>query len=215
MEDNELKVLWASYNEKVDKSLQISQKLLDNSSDLRVKTLLNSMKPTKIALVIVGLVWVFFIDSLVIDTFGEASLFFTISAGLQSVISKIAIGVYIYQLVLINQIDLTQPLVSTQEKLSTLKATSLGIARVLFLQLPLWSTFYLHDALFVKENFFWLGFQLTITADLTWLAVWLFFNIKYENRHKKWFKWLFDGKDWTPVIQAMEVLAEVKEFKKN
>ncbi len=44
-------------------------------------------------------------------------------------------------------------------------------------------------------------------------AVWLFLNIKYDNRDKKWFRWLFKGKEWDPIIKAMELISQIEEYK--
>jgi len=45
------------------------------------------------------------------------------------------------------------------------------------------------------------------------IAIWLFFNIKYENRNKKWFQLIFSGKEWTPLMKSMELLEQVEEYK--
>jgi len=213
MEDLELKQLWTSYNAKLDVSIKINQKIAENTTELRVKSLLGSMKPTKIALIIFGFLWVIFIDTIIINTFGIASVFFMVSAIIQVLVTKLAIGLYIYQLIMIQQVDTSEPILITQEKLSSLKTTSLWIARISFLQLPIWSTFYLHNGLFVLENVLPLVFQAISTFTLTYLAIWLFLNIKIENKNKTWFKRLFDGKEWNPVIQSMELLEDIKEFR--
>ena len=101
---------------------------------------------------------------------------------------------------------------ATQEKLSALKTSTLWVARILFLQLPVWSTFYLHKALFKFDNLFWLIFQAIVTLGLTYLAIWLYINIKPENKDKKWFKLLFEGKEWNPVIKSMELMNDLSNF---
>lgn len=45
--------------------------------------------------------------------------------------------------------------------------------------------------------------------------MWLFFNIKYKNREKKWFKLIFNGREWTPLLKAMALLNEIKAYKKE
>jgi len=54
---------------------------------------------------------------------------------------------------------------------------------------------------------------LFFTVLFTFLAVWLFFNIKYENRDKKWFQLIFNGKEWTPLMESMALLEKIEEFK--
>jgi len=43
-------------------------------------------------------------------------------------------------------------------------------------------------------------------VPFTVIAIWLFFNIKYENKNKKWFQLIFNGKEWTPLMKSMELL---------
>ena len=54
---------------------------------------------------------------------------------------------------------------------------------------------------------------LFFTLSFTVIAIWLFFNIKYENRNKKWFQLIFSGKEWTPLMKSMELLDQVEEYK--
>lgn len=60
----------------------------------------------------------------------------------QVLLTAIALVLYIYQLVLMQQIDISQPVVETKHHLARLKFSTLWIARILFLQLPVWTTFY-------------------------------------------------------------------------
>jgi hypothetical protein len=213
MEDIELKQIWASLNKNQEANLKINQQILENTTDLRVKSLLYSMRPTKLALIVLGVLWVIFLD-IIINTFNAASPFFIASAIIQVLLTKLAIGIYLYQFITIQQVNSIDPIISTQEKLSSLKSSTLWVARILWLQLPVWSTFYLHKAMFNSENFLWLIFQIICTSALTYLAIWLFINIKPENKNKKWFRLLFEGKEWNPVIKSLELMDELREFKK-
>ncbi|MEO6453117.1 MAG: hypothetical protein ABIN97_03545 [Ginsengibacter sp.] len=61
----------------------------------------------------------------------------------------------------------------------------------------------------------WLQWAAVIMVTLlfTYIAIWLFFNIRYENKNKKWFKLIFNGKEWTPLMKSMELLQQVEEYK--
>lgn len=98
----------------------------------------------------------------------------------------------------------------TQEKIAGLKASTLWCARLMFLQLPVWSTFYLHPNML--QPGIGMSIQIVITTSLCFVAIWLFFNIKYENRDKRWFQFIFGGKEWAPMLQAMELLEEIRFF---
>jgi len=219
MNENELKLLWQSANEKLEGSLKVNRKNTEDITRLKAQNFLSSMKPIKIFTLIVGLLWVVVLGivlaNLVISAYDKVSLFFLCSAAIQVLLTGIAIAVYIYQIDLINKIDFSEPVLTIQEKLSKLKISTLNVTRILFLQLPVWTTFYWNEKMFATENLFLWIIQGTITLSLTYLAVWLFFNIKYENRNKRWFQLIFSGKEWTPLMKSMELLEQIDEYKSN
>ena len=129
-----------------------------------------------------------FVDGLIINLWSIASPFFLISAGIQVVLTKLAIGVYLYQLYLIRKVDLSEPVLFSQERLSRLKSSTLWVTRILFLQLPVWTTFSLHTGMLHNGNILLLTIQGLIALFSVYAAVWLFLNIKYDNRDKKWFR---------------------------
>jgi hypothetical protein len=213
MEDLDLKELWQSYHKKVEANLVLNRKNAEDISKLKAKSYLLSMRPLKIFTIVIGLLWVIGVYLLLLHAFQIGNYFFLVSAAVQVVLTQLAIGVYIYQLVLINQVDVSDPIVKVQERLAQLKTSTLWIARFLFLQLPVWSTFYLHRDMLHNGAYGIWALQIAITVSLTWLALWLFFNIRNENRHKRWFRWIFQGGEWEPVIKAMEMLEEIEEYR--
>ena len=213
MDDKELKALWQTQAQKLEENILLTRKYAEEISKMKVQSALASMKPLKIFTIIVGIIWVGFVDLLIIGSWQSGSAFFLVSATIQVVLSKLALGIYLYQLVLISQINLGTPVLEAQEKIASLKASTLWVARLLFLQLPIWTTFYL-NAQMLKQPLS-LFINLLITVLFTWAALWLFFNIKYENRDKKWFRVIFEGKEWTPMLQSMEFLDEIRCFQKD
>ncbi|WP_315823183.1 hypothetical protein [Paraflavitalea speifideaquila] len=67
----------------------------------------------------------------------------------------------------------------------------------------------------MTSNVWLILLPVVITAIFTYAAVWLFLNIKYENRHKRWFRLIFRGKEWDPMLRSIELLEEISEYKKN
>lgn len=74
-------------------------------------------------------------------------------------------------------------------------------------------TFYLNESMLENGNIFLYALQLSVTLSLTFMAVWLFRNIKYDNRDRKWFKYLFSGSEWTPIIKSLEFTNDLKAFR--
>jgi hypothetical protein len=213
MDEKELKNIWQSANEKSESSLQIAHKNRDEITRIKVNNFLSSMRPLKIIAIVIGILWVIFVDGLIVSLWSTANPFFLISAGIQVVLTKLAIGVYLYQLYLIRQVDLSEPVLFSQERLSRLKSSTLWVTRILFLQLPVWTTFSFHTGMLHNGNILLLTIQGLIALFSVYAAVWLFLNIKYDNRDKKWFRWLFNGKDWDPIVKSMELISQIEEYK--
>jgi F0F1-type ATP synthase assembly protein I len=217
MQELELKQLWQLSNERLEKSLKINQEQSKDVQQLKIQNYLSSMKPVKIFTVLIAIIWVGIgvplLSQIFMNAFEQANKFFLFSATIQVLITAIALGVYIYQLITIYSIDVTETVLKTQKELATLKSSTLWITRILFLQLPVWTTFYWNASILENGNWFLWIFQAIVTLLFTYTAIWLFLNIKIENKDKKWFQLIFKGKEWTPLMKSMELLDKIKEFK--
>ncbi len=215
MEDIEIINLWKSYDKKLEENLSLNKKNAEDITKIKLYSQLVSMKPIKIFTIILGILWVVFVDILIFAAFKAGISFFLISAIIQILLTKIAIGVYIYQLILINRVDISDSVLATQEKIATLKSSTIWITRLLFLQFPVWNTFYWTEAAWENGGTLWYIIQIPLTTAFTYLAIWMFLNIKYENRDKKWFRLIFKGKEWVPLMKSMEILEQVEEYKEE
>ena len=217
MENTEIINLWKSYDKKLEENLLLNRKNVEDITKMKVQSFLASMKPLKIFTILVGIAWVglggIIIINLFIHAFTKVSPFFLFSAGIQVLLTAIALVIYIYQLILIHHVDISEPIFATQEKLARLKSSTLWVTRILFLQLPVWTTFYWNESMLENGNIFLYTIQIVVTLLFTFLAVWLFRNIKYENRDKKWFRLIFNGTEWNPLIKSMELLSQIDEFR--
>jgi len=213
MEDTEIINLWKSYDKKLEENLVFNKKNAEDITKIKVQSFLSSMKPMKIFIILAGIVWVGFLDTLIINLFHVASLFFLVSAGIIVLLNKVAIGIYLYQLILIYQVDISEPVLATQEKLVRLKSTTLWISRLLFLQMPVWTTFWWNEVMFQEWNVFQWLITGSVTLAFAFASIWLFFNIKFENRDKKWFRLLITGIEWNPLVKSMELLSQIDEYK--
>lgn len=212
MQESEILNLWKIYNKKLEENLVLNKKNAEDITRIKVKSFLSSMKPIKLYTILVGIMWVVFVDVIIFSHLQDANLFFLLSAGIQVVLTKAAIVIYFYQLILIHRVDISEPVVATQLRLARLKSTTLWVARLLFLQLPVWTTFYWNQSMLENGNLTLYIIQAITTLVFSYLAVWLFVNIRYENKNQKWFRLIFDGKEWTPVIKSMELLNQLDEY---
>ena len=213
MEELEIKNLWTTYDKRLNENLVFNRKNAEQITHLKIQSVLSSMKPVKFTGIILGILWVWFLGNLISKAIYTASYFFLVSAGLQVLVSILAIGIYVYQVFLINNIDITGSVLITQEKLAKLRASTLLIVRLILLVMPVFTTFYLTSDMFIKENTLLWVVQSAVTMSFTFTGIWLFIHINYENRDKKWFKLLFSGREWNPIIKSSELLAQIKEYR--
>ena len=213
MEDIEIINIWKSYDKKLEESLLFNRENAKQITHMKVRSFLSSMKSVKIIAILLGILWVGFVDSLIINLFHVASPFFLISAGIQALLSTFAVGVYVYQLVLIHQADISESVLATQEKLGRVKASTIWIVRFILLQLPVWTTFYWTKDMFENDNVWLWVLQIVVTLLFSVTSIWFFFNIKYENRDKRWFRLIFNGKEWNPILKSMELLSQIDEYR--
>ena len=217
MNELELKKLWQTTNDKLEESFVINRNNTDALNQLKVHSILGSMKPIKFFTLLIGILWVVIgivaLNGIYLNAFSEANKFFLFSATVQVLLTAIALLIYVYQLTKIYQVDVSDPILQTQKKLTKLKISTLWAARIMFLQIPVWTTFWWNETMLTDWSFLQWSILLLCTGSFTFLALWLFFNIKYENRNKKWFKLIFKGKEWTPIMKSMELLEQVDEYK--
>ena len=219
MDQSEIIILWKAYDRKLEASLMLNNSNAIEITRLKTKSLLSSMTPLKIFTIIIGMLWVSIGGTIVVNLFVHAyasvSPFFLYSAAFQLLLTAIGIGIYLYQLVLIHQMDITDTLIKTQKRLTQLKSSTLWVARILLLQLPVWTTFYWSMDLIKSGHLPYIFLNSVVTLLAIAVSLWLFINIRYENREKKWFKLIFEGKEWTPVIKAIEHHKEIEAFERE
>jgi len=211
---NTIKV-WQMYQTQLDTLLAIDKQRLEDISRIKVFHMLTSMRPAKYFALLTGLVWViggvFLLSNLYIYAFDQVSKFFFFSFAAQLFITAIAILIYVVQLVLLYNLDVTEPIYSTQKKLAKLRKSTIWVTRILFLQLPFWFSFHLSDTVLSTGNLPYLLLNGILIILFTFASVWLFINIRFENRHKKWFRLIFAGIEWTPIDKSEELLWQLDD----
>ena len=215
MNDTDLKYLWQTSNEQIASSQKSDKTSLDKLTKRNVSHFLSSMKPIKIFTLLVGLLWVFSIGyvliKLTINAYAQVSLYFLYSAYFQVMLTAVAVILYIIQLSTLYSIDFNKPVVILQKTLIKLKASTLNVTRILILQLPFWTTFYWNESMFKNGTLPLFILQGAVTISFTFLSLWLFFHLKFENADKWWFKLLLQGKEWEPIIASIDILNDMEE----
>ncbi|MGB4772863.1 MAG: hypothetical protein WBP58_15465 [Chitinophagaceae bacterium] len=216
MNELDVKMLWQQSQQKIEALVQVNRRAEEDITKLKVNSLLGTMKPVKVFAIVAGILWVFIVGGFIADRFinhyAATSPFLLYAGLLQVILTALAIGIYMYQLYLINAIDFSEPVLQIQERLSKLIASTLNVTRILFLQMPLWKIFFWNESMFRQSNWAWWILNILLLIAATILSIWLFVNIRIENKHKRWFKWLFNGPEWKPMMESVEMLKQIKAF---
>ncbi|GAA0549451.1 hypothetical protein [Chitinophaga japonensis] len=215
MEDIELKALWQAYDQKLERSLALNLHLVKELQTQKVRSALRSLTWYKVLLIVLGLLWTGILGWLMYRLSGPQLISFTISAGMVVLFNLVGIVSYIRHLVLIHRIDNSDSVLATQKHLAELQASTLRVMRILYLQMPFYTTFLYTPAMFVHGGlWFWLS-TVPVTLAFTAASIWLYRNIRLENSHKKWFRRMFDGPEWRPVTRAIAFLEEIDAFERE
>ncbi|MBK7865525.1 MAG: hypothetical protein IPJ75_00140 [Ignavibacteriales bacterium] len=219
MNENDIKKEWQSLNNGMEREPELKLPNVDKNSTQNVSSLISSMKPLKLFTVILGILWAggggYLLANIYINLFEFSNKFFLYSATAQVILTAVAVILYSHQLFTIYTIDMTEPVIKTQIKLAKLKSSTLWVIRVMFLQLPLWTIFYWNEEMINDWNLLQWVIQGGVTLAFTMVSLWLFFNVKYENRDKKWFQLLFGDSEWNPIIKSIDLLKETEEYKEQ
>jgi hypothetical protein len=216
MEHSEILAIWKTYDKKLEENLRLNRQQAQDIMKMKIKSHLDSMQPIKFFAILIGFLWVgagvFILGNLAASAFDEISKFFFFSMSIQLLLTAVAIIVYLYQLVLIKQVDISEPILTTQKRLASLRSSTIWVTRILFLQLPAWTTFYLSEHMLADAGTGLYVIQFLITGAFTYAAIWLFIHIDYRNKDKKWFRLLFSGREWSPILRSMELYRELENF---
>lgn len=220
MEKRSLENMLQSFKEKDNDTwlmnvMQLNMDCIINMQIQKAKSKLMPVAIIKVIAILLGILWVWLLGSLGFAAYTAGNVFFAVSAGAAMAITIVAIAVYIKHLVFISQVRYSDNIIYTQEKLAELQTSTLQITRILFLQAPFYSTWFLTPALLANASIGWIIFQFVVTGALTVFSVWLFINISLKNVNKKWFRILFSSSEWTNVSQAIAFMKEIDAFKKE
>ncbi|TKC07943.1 hypothetical protein FA048_12315 [Pedobacter polaris] len=215
MENIEIINLWKQYDEKLEKSLSLNQKIIAELQQQKAKNALRPARNYKILVVFIGIIYSALVAYFLYHLSPILSIFINLSVGIHLLIMIIAVGMYIRQLVLISEIDRSESILYMQQKMAKLQSSTLKVIGICFLQFPVFATWNIRLELIEKNPFaFWL-IQMPVIALLTYIGIWFFNNINIKNMDKRWFRMMFYGVEWSSIIKSGKFLKEIETFEKN
>lgn len=219
MEDNELESMWKADSRKTDpayimnlQAWALHARTIEYVQTFKAEARLRSLAAFKSSAVGIGLAWSLLLGILIYGNRFK-NVFFSGSLSILLLFSVVAIIVYIRQIVLIKGINYGESVVAIQERLSKLQVSTVGIVRLLWLQLPFYTTFFWSRNWIESDSIFWFT-ALPVTLGFTFLAIWIYRQIDLKNTEKKWFRIMIGKKEWVSITDAKAALDEIADFKR-
>lgn len=211
MEELEIKQLWQQYDKRLEESLRINKQIIREMQTQKAESKINSFQIRQVVGLILGIFWVIFLGFLVVNTLNN--LYFAISVGLIMLFNIFAIAVYIRNLELLSQINITDNITDSQQKLATIQSSLINVGRILILQTPFYCTFYYSNELVAHAGtLFWL-IQLVALSFFTGLSIYLYRTLTYKNIHRKWVRNIIGSFGGKTLTKAMEFLNEIEDYR--
>jgi len=212
MSTDEFQQIWKAYDAKLEKSLQLNLRLLQEVQSQKAKSVLRSFIASRTIGIIIGILYLLLL--VLAFWYVRTQPVMAVSFAVFIICTVIAIGKYMQEIGIIRGISYGDNIIDTQQKLAGIKSSIIWTLRISWVQLPFWSTFFVSNELLRKGGReFWM-IETPITLLLTILAVILYKNITIENaQKKKWVKGMIRGAGMKSVTRAMDFLQEIENFK--
>jgi hypothetical protein len=218
MQDDYLMKIWQANDSQIDHFLEIDESAFEKLQHKKAKSQLNKLIVPKLTGILLGLGWIAFMMLLIslsmrYSPASSGKIFFIGSLGVIAVTTAVAVFLYVRDLYAIRQIGNDDSVVAIQQKLAGLQCSVINSVRIMWLQLPFYTTWYLNYDMLLHGSVLFRIVQLLVTGGAVWLSVWLFRNIRYENRHKKRVWGFMRGYGFSSVSRAIAYMNEIEHFK--
>jgi len=211
---DEFQQLWKAYDAKLERSLQLNQRLWEDMQKQKATSALRPLLRTGVVGIITGVLWAALMGFLAYRLRTQPVM--AISFGVFFICTVIGIGAYIRDITVIGGVDYAGDIVYAQEKLARLRGSMIRTFRVIWLQLPFWSTFFVSNAMLREGMWQTLLIEVPVFLVRTAVALFLYRNVTVENaRRKKWVAAFLRGSGARSVARAISLLDEIETFKRE
>lgn len=219
MEASELKKILEAYDKKLDKNLRLNSMAIKNinleKSEKTTRTVLIHRVIELISFALLAL----FMGNYIVTNWGQTHL--VISGSIVGIFTLIALAGSIGQVVFLQQIDFTKPLVDIRKKIELVNIHGLLFVKLILLSAPIWWSYvivaidiffdidlYVH----LEQNF--VTRYLIVNGLLLIPLIWLFKKLSYKNLHVKWVRKIIEFLSGTKTKKALEFLNDIEEFER-
>jgi len=215
----EIKLLWNTYEQKLDRNYKLNLELLKRTNLDKAKNKIRKLTwMTGITLAFYVMVTFF----LVVFAIGNiSSISVAVSSGILALWTLLISIAAIHELELISRMDYSAPVAELQKRMSQLKLVIIRYLRLGVWIFPLYMVFVV---MFFKVIF---GIDIVANADTGWLlwqlpvmllftlgAIWAQKKLSPKNAEKPWMNKLLSG-NGSQITEALSLLDEIEQFEKE
>lgn len=213
MSADEFQQLWRAYDAKLQRSLLLNQQLLEEVRSVKVKGSFSRFATARVVSIIVGVLWMMILAVLIRHFRSEPV--FVACAGIVMLITVISIAGYIYQVVIVRQINFEKTIVETQEELARLEAVIIRTHRIGVLQLPFYSCFQLSRGMMAGMGPTAWVIQIVITLFFIYVTYRIYRAVNLRNVGKSWMTKMMKHEGFSSIAKARAFLEQIKEFRRE
>ncbi|MGB3589168.1 MAG: hypothetical protein WBA23_21660 [Tunicatimonas sp.] len=217
MKLEELQQAWQQYDQKLDKYLQLNQKILKEVNLQKIRPLLRTLVLNQVIGGTIFFSIIVVLGGFIVVHIQQVPLL--VSAFILLVFAVIGWIGNINQWSTISQISYDEPITEMQQKLQKFRADSIQYMRLLMLSVPFYLTYIILGFhvfgdidIYSQADQKWWYAQVTFSLLLVPVAIWLYQKLNYRNMHIPWVRSFVESAGGKSVEKAMILLGELDEF---
>ena len=210
MSADEFQELWKAYDAKLERSMEVNKRLLEEVRSQKMRSSFGWLLFRKLFMIVLGILWNAICGKLAWRFRTEPV--FVAAVMLSILFTSLTICGYVVQVLLLVQINMTKAILNTQKQLAQLEAVIVGTYRISILQAPIWTFFFLTNGMIAGMGpALWI-LQGAVTALFVVGVIWLYRRITVANIGKKWMRVLLNGLGVEQIGRARQFIREIREF---
>jgi hypothetical protein len=213
MSKDEMQELWKAYDARLQQSVRLNRQLLEEVGSIKVKSSFHLLMAGRIFKIAFGIAWNIGCGILLWH-FRSEPVFVTCAA-LVMLITAIGVAGYIYQLSIIARINFQKNILDTQKELARLEVAIIRTHRIMVLQTPLYTFFYLSRQMMADMSITAWVFQILLTGLFVIGTIRAYRAISIRNIEQPWMKAMMKNEGWRPIAKARGFIREIEDFRRE
>jgi SpoU rRNA Methylase family len=211
MEDNELINIWKTQDTQINQNVSLNQNTLLETLRKTGKSTLWGLQIIRWIGIFVGIIWCLGVSGVLIIAWNYSNIFFKSALIINLLCTATAVFLYAYHLQLLRVFN-ALPVAVAQQRLIALRNSNLKTFGILWLQLPVFSMWYITDE-WMRDSPYTLWFiHFPLVLVQAYIGFWIYRNFDYKNHDKKWFRWFISQGEFKNINKAMSILAQIEEL---